>query len=178
MSKLLKSNDVELAERRESVQRLRLNGLNYKSISQVLGISVDTVARDLRSIAEENTKRLDNFNQNEEIAKALETLNEVERKAWESFISAPRNSNLRLKSLDLVRNVVSDKLKALQDCGLIKKEDKRVEISHKFELPWNDEVKEQVALALLNTTMTTRLAEPVIDATIVEENNDALIEEK
>lgn len=156
-------NQYEIAERRLKVMRLRLSGLSYIAVGKSLGITVAVVRKDLKATAEKNQAKLDSFSQNEVIAEALSTLDEVHCRAWAEFAMSEEGSPHRLKVLDLIRNTTGDRLKALHDCGLIRKETQKVEVEHSIKLDWSEEVQEKVARALLQTTMSSMLAEPELD---------------
>lgn len=142
---------------------LRLTGLTYSAIATKLSLTPNMVRNDLKAVALENQAKFEKSTQTEVIAGALSSLSEVERRAWEEFESGTPGTIPRLKALDLIRTITGDKLKALNDCGLIQKEANKVEVEHTVKIDWNEEIRDKVVRALLNQAMPAQLTEPTPD---------------
>lgn len=165
--KLTKS---EIQDRRKKVQSLRLRGLDTNTIAVLLQISQTTVVKDLVAIRRDADKVTNNFDQNKFIGSSFAVFDELMQICWNEYISNDKNVVAKLKTLDLIRNIQNDKIKALQDVGLIKKEPEAVTVTHNVNIPWNDELKDEIAKLILQKSLTTPLLDPI---PIVEANNES-----
>jgi len=157
---------AEIADRRQQVMRLRLQGLTPAVIAKLINVSPATVSTDLKAVQQEQIEKVDALKVNEFMADALEMLAMVEEKAWSEYQKADPGSPARLKALDMVRRVQLDKLTALSDVGIFKKPEevpKKIEHEHhvRFDLP--PQARQNAARALLNETLASNLLEPSPD---------------
>jgi DNA-binding CsgD family transcriptional regulator len=167
-----KPNAWELQERRQRVLRLRLRGLSYANIGKLLNLQIPTVMRDLEAVQKQSVGKVSNFQQHSFVAEALTVHDEIIERAWSEFSAAQEGTQHRLKSLDLIRVTQADKVKVLQDCGVIKKVTEEKTIKHTFELPWDEETKDAVVMTLLQKRLTPQLAEPTSDESHEPGKND------
>lgn len=158
-----KSTDYEIQERRTKVQRLRLRGLSAGSIAKLLGITPITVKRDLEAIQRVNVAQIDEFQQNQFVGESLVVFNEIMERGWSEYSSVPEGHPMRIKSLDLIRTTQNDKLRVLQETGMVRREPAILEHRLSFDLPWDEEVKHAVAEALLHRRLVPQLPEPTPD---------------
>jgi hypothetical protein len=149
-----KLTKYETAERRRQVMKLRLRGLGVPQIAQVLKVKERVVIDDLEVVQRQNAQNVDKFQQNQF----------VEERVWSEFAAMEAGTPGRLKALDMVRVLQNDRLKALLDTGIVKKDEAVVvEHIHKLDDRWTPTVKATVAKALLEAGLTTQLAEPTPD---------------
>jgi len=150
----------EIAERRLKVQRLRLRGLSTSTIAKMLGVSFNTVAKDLEAVQKENISKITNFDQDAFVSENQAVLDMVIERAWGEYSSFKEGEPGRIKALDMVRVAQNDKLRALIETGMIHKEPQQVEHTHTFNLPWDEDTKHVVAEALLQRALAPQLAAP------------------
>lgn len=158
-----KASQYEMMQRRQQVQRLRLRGLSIGEIAKQVGVSFQTVQKDMEMVQKENQDKVDKFQQAQFVGESLVVFDEIIHHAWSEFQHADPGSKQRLQSLDLVRVTQHDKLKSLQDTGLIHKAVQQVEHKHTIALPWTPEVKDAVVTQLLQSQLSTTLALPTPD---------------
>ncbi len=171
-----KANQLEVEDRREQVQGLRLQGHSIRSIADLTGSSRATVQRDLEHIKNSNASRVDETESNIVVAEALSYYHALETEAWASYRAAKEGSSQAIKALDLIRVIQGDKVKALRDTGFIKTGPAQVEVQvhHKLEQVVTPELMAEISMSLLQKGLTTQLPEPipqedVMEAEIVEE---------
>jgi len=177
-----KSSTYELLQRRQNVQRLRLRGFSLSQIAKQLGISILTAKKDLDEIQKINQEKVNQFQQSQFVGETLVVFDEIIQHAWNEFEHAEPGSKIRLQSLDLIRSTQNDKMKSLQDTGMIHKAPQQVEHKHSLALPWDDQMKSAVIDQLLQSQLTPQLALPtpdfahesgknIIDAEIISDNS-------
>jgi len=177
-----RTSQYEMMQRRQNVQRLRLRGLSISEIATQLKVSYLTAQRDLESVKLVNQEQVKNFQQEQFVGEAMTLFDELRQHAWNEFEQAQPGSRHRLQSLDMIRTLQNDKVKALQDTGLLMKVAHEVKHEHTIALPWTDEMKRAASSQLLQSQMTAKLALPtpdpnhdpgrniIIDADVIEEN--------
>lgn len=162
--RMTNSSRAEISERRHKIQKLRLKGHTYTEISQMLEIPLATVGRDMDQIQKAARDRITLMQQNEVLGTTLSVLEEVRDKAWEQYDYEGNNGLMRLKALDLIRNIEKDAVEILKDCGVIgPRPPTKVEHTFKLDLPnWDARAKEAFANALISRALPP-LAEPEAD---------------
>lgn len=182
-----KANQLELEERRQTVESMRLQGLTVRDIADKLGISRSTVQRDLDTIKQENSVKITATQSDELMAEAMSYYHELETEAWSSYRAAKAGSSQAIKALDLIRVIQGDKIKAFKDTGFIRTDETQhveVQVNHRLEQVATPEMMEAMSKYLLEQGLTTDLEEPIheseiLDAEVVpdeEENIDHKIE--
>jgi len=172
-----KMSEHELQERRTKVYRLRLQGISYSNIAKMLNMSVLTVRRDLEHIRKDNQTKIDQFQQNQFVGESLLVFDEIINRAWNEY-NSNKEGNPRLKSLDLIRTTQNDKLRVLQETGMIHKQATAVEHTHVVSLPWTENVKDAVIQTLLQQKLSPQLAAPTPDPNYIEIKHDNDTEKK
>lgn len=160
-----KFDSYESMARRRKVQSLRLRGLSYQEIANKLQVSEVTVASDLEKLRKGARDAVDQFHQAQQTGDALAVYDELAAKAWEEFENATDENGdpvttARLKCLDLVRTIQNDKMRALHECGLLEKVADKVEHRVAYQLPWDANVKQRVAQAMLESALSPMLPAP------------------
>lgn len=157
-----RSSEYEIICRRRKVQRYRLRGMSYAEIAKELNVSEFTIKRDMEAIQRENQTRVDKFQQDQFVGESLVTFDQLQEHAWEEFNAAEGGSKQRLQALDLVRSIQNDKLKALQETGMVHKAPQEVHHTH-TALPWSDDIKQQVIQTMLQSVLKPQLGMPTPD---------------
>jgi hypothetical protein len=161
-----RANREELERRRVEAQRLRIRGLTYTQIARELAVDVATIRRDFEAIRMANRERLHALTPQDLAAQCEETYNELERRLWAEYESAPENSRHRLNALDLLRLTVNDRVRCLRDCGLIGESDatlRRADGRPGYELDFQLSADERAFLAeqLIQRALVRELPGPV-----------------
>lgn len=164
---LVRLTNLEIEERREQVQKLRLRGISIRSIAKIVQVSPNTVQRDLAAIRSRNSTALEQFEQNEHVGEALSRFEEVEERAWSEYHAAKKPSE-KLSALNLIRTVQNDKLKALIETGFIQKDTPKAVVEHTHKIDWTPDMQDRIAEALLESTLNPQLEEPYPDAEIID----------
>jgi transposase-like protein len=159
-------------ERQQTVQRMRLRGMTVRAIAKLLRVNPSTVQRDMQEIRRKNQDSVSAAERDEHMAEAMARFQEVEERAWSEYHAADEGSAQRIKALDLLRVIATDRIKALKDTGFIKVDPQKVEIKHehKLEEMWTPELMAEVAQKLLDKALTPQLAEPISEAEIIDED--------
>ena len=160
----------EVDERRRQVEKLRLRGTPVSTIAKILNVSDKTIYRDLKAIREQNIEAVSKTEKEEHMANAMARYREIEERAWTDYHTAAEGSPARIKALDLIRVIQSDKIKALRDTGFIQNQAQKVEVevNHKLEEVWSPELQAEVAQAMLQKALTPQLEEPVHEGEIID----------
>jgi hypothetical protein len=163
MAKAPRATAYEMQERRQKIYSLRLRGMPQSAIAKLLDVDINVVQRDLAQIQKENSAKIDQFQQNGFVGEAMSVYDDITHRAWSEYAAAPAGTPHRLKSLDLIRTTQNDKLKVLEETGMITKEPVTIEHKHTFELPWDSSIQDAVVNALIQQKLTPQLAEPTPD---------------
>lgn len=174
-----KPTDDEILDRRNKVFQLRLRGLTYDAISEILNISVSTVKRDYDDAKKDAKQELTEFDREGFLSDTAKTVDDLIATAWIEYKTTPVGSPQRLKALDLIRTLTNDKFTMWADIGLIQRAAERHEnvVTTQVIHGWTPELKEQVAKAYLGVTLTTQLLEPALDTNLDENIIDVTINE-
>lgn len=151
-----RSSHMELAERRQMVIRLRLQGMTLREIAKELNTGYMSVKRDLDLVREEVGKKVGQFDRDYALGKSISVYEQIESEAWQQFYSVPNGTPARAQFLNLVRTARNDQVKLLTEVGLINKAPTQVQ--HQFEANqvlkgWTDDAKKIVALAIIRSQM-------------------------
>jgi len=166
---VVRSSADDIEDRRKKSWELRQRGMTYREIGEETGVSIATVKKDLDFAKEKYRTEISSLEKEEYLASAIPQYDDIISTAWKIAKSSPTED--RLRALDLIRKTVNDKRKAIQDVGVIKKENKVVEHTISILDEWSEENKQQAVQALIGMNMPT-LGEPTPDieeAEIVEE---------
>jgi predicted transcriptional regulator len=108
----------ELIElRRGKVLELLSRGLNQSQIAKELGVDKATISRDVKELRAGAKERIKTYVEETlpfEHEKALTTLNEIVREAWDIYHN-DKDSKTKLMALSVVQSAVNSRLQALGD---------------------------------------------------------------
>lgn len=180
ISRSKKSSDQEIEERRVKAMHYRLRGMSLRDIAKKLDVSAATIKRDLDAAKDMSLARIRDFDKDTFVADTMNTYDDIIAEAWQEYLSAPKGTTHRLKSLDSVRNAVNDKRKALHESGVVRNEDHVTGVTVNLGVvgQWSDAVKEAAIKALISNATKTELLDPVpdqhniIDAEYVEDESN------
>jgi hypothetical protein len=167
-------------DRRLRVLKLRLRGHSQQEIADALNVSLSTIKRDCIVVKEEYSTALSEEDRKTIVLETLSGFDDLLERAWYEYESAPRGSALKLKALDLARVIKGDKLKAMQECGLVNVASEKVEHTVSFDVikEWTDEFKHNVAKSMIENMLTKQLSPPVpedvIEIVDAEETTDEI----
>lgn len=174
-TELVYSEDA-IYDRQIRVLKLKLRGHSIVDIAKTLGVSESTIKRDLEVIKKENREAVYKAEKEDVISDILSGYDDIMDRAWAEFEGSMPGSPHRLRSLDLVRTTKNDKLRAMQDVGLIELQAQKTEQHITIDLirEWTPEAREQAARAILESSLTKELPPPlpetqIIDVTPIEE---------
>jgi hypothetical protein len=204
---LRKTKDEDVIERRIAVQRLRVLGCSAPTIRDKLEMSayggytvtLATVLKDIEAIDRANKKRRTGLKASEVAADFEAGFDWMIQEAMKGVETNAPGSKAHIDSLHFIRKAAIDKHALLKDCGVIAPEEKppeKVVVEHEHEHKHTHEhegevavrpvlppalalAKDDVARALLGTTMRRELQEPerdpgvdeVFDVTVEDEPN-------
>jgi len=149
--------------------------MSPSEIATKVGVDHSTITKDLAAIRDEQAGEAVKYDKDQHVVESAERLDMVDQCAWQTYLEAKPGSQTRIKALDLIRLTQNDRTKTLVDTGVIQKETHKVEVMHTHQLEWDDDMRERVAKALIDQSLTTNLLEPtrekddnIIDVTPVE----------
>lgn len=131
------ASQKEIEERRAKVEQMIIQGVAHVDIRVKLNLSRGTFYRDLEKIQRKNAE-METWNQEEEIAGALATLEAIEYEAWESYERATPGSNQAIGALNTIAKTRKQRVKMMVDIGVIDKVPDKVK--HEIE-SFEDKVK-------------------------------------
>lgn len=151
-----KSSQIELAERRQIVIRMRLQGKTLREIGKELGIGYMTAKRDLDTIRSEVSEKVSQFDRDYALGKSISVYEQIEDEAWREYYGAASGGPSKAQFLNLVRAARNDQVKLLTEVGLINKAP--VQVQHEFQAQavlknWTEDAKRIVALAIIRAQM-------------------------
>ena len=173
---LQRLSELERAERRNQIVKLRLRGLQNKAIAKLLGVTPETISKEMKIIKQQNAEAVATFDQEAFIGEALSMFKEVQERAFAEHATAKKPGE-RIKALDLIRTTQNDKIKAMRDLGLVQNQPQQIEVTQVQRIDWSPDVKAHVAKTLIEQALVQQLEEPipeaeVIDVTPVGENDE------
>lgn len=152
---------IEKRDLRKSTLQLRLKGLTVREIAHAQARDVKAVMVDLMAVRQDLREDIGRYQQDELVGEALAVYDDIITKSWRQFELTPDNrGSTKHKFLDLVRVVENDKIKLLEDIGIINAAPVQTETKVTFDIPWDDATKQTVALALIQKSLTSSLPEP------------------
>ena len=157
--------DQSIEERREAVFRRRLRGEQRKDIARSLGVSLGTVKNDLIIIRKQNAEYVDEYQQHEFVGMSMAMFEEVSVKAWKEYDDGATGA-IRLKALDLARNLTKDQIRLLQEVGMLKVrkgEDSSDEDLKTFLNSISQRSRERLIKDVIGEALPTDLAEPTLN---------------
>lgn len=111
--------ELDLEERRRKVLSLRLQGLSMRDIAEKVGVSPQTVSKDLAAMHAHNIKQVTQATTQEHLGDVMTHFMALEKMALSIFFKDTAKDTDKLKAVDLVRVIQSDKLKALKETGFL-----------------------------------------------------------
>lgn len=163
-----RATELEMDVRRRHAFNLRLRGLGLAEIAEQLSTSVGTVKRDLDEVSKELKEHVKNFDKDEAISQSLSVYEDVIQSAWREYDKAADGSEVRLKAMNLVRAAENDKIRIMQEVGIIQREAQKTH--HTIDVNvisgWSKELQKLAASQLLETMMTDKLLPPIPDPDI------------
>jgi DNA-binding CsgD family transcriptional regulator len=166
LGKKLRSSQMELAERRQVVVRLRLQGMTLREIGKELGCGYMTIKRDMDIIKEEVGQKIAQFDKDYALGKSMTVYEQIESEAWAQFYGCANGTTSKAQFLNLVRAARNDQVKLLTDVGLISKAP--TQVTHQFEANqvlkgWTDDAKRIVALSIIRAQMDNHVPMKALD---------------
>ncbi len=153
-----RATDTEQAVRRQAVRDMRTKGKSTKAIASHLAVSVKTVLRDLRHLRQHPPSQAEEDSLAEMVSSHF---SEIEEKARSIFDDHSHSANSRIQALEVFRKTQGDRVRYAKDAGFLSKQPGQLEVTHRHaSLDWSPEMRERVAHALVEATLTTHLAEP------------------
>lgn len=154
--KIQKSTQMELAERRQLVIRMRLKGMTLREIAKELCCGYMTIKRDLDAVRQEVSEKVSQFDRDYALGKSMSVYEQIELEAWQQYYGCSPGSTGRAQFLNLVRTTRNDQVKLLTEVGLISKAPTQVQ--HNFEAnqvlkDWTEDAKRIVSLAIIRSQM-------------------------
>ena len=164
---LVKKTGDDIDDRRKRAWALRQRGKTYREIGAELDVSVATVKRDL-DIARRTEREAIEFHDREDyLASLMAQYEDVKREAWNIIDGADKET--RLKALTTIRQTLDAQRKALQDTGVVKKENQVQEIVHMgLVAKWDEQDVGRAAAALVASQLNLHLEAPSLDEEGVE----------
>lgn len=152
----LRGSNLEIAERRQMVLKLRLKGLTIREIGTELKCGYMTITRDLEAIRDEVKAKVSQFDCDYALGKSMSTYEQIESEAWEQYNNCANGTTAKVQFLNLVRTVRNDQVKLLTEVGLIDKAPTQVQ--HQFEANqvlkgWTEDARRIVALSIIRAQM-------------------------
>ena len=175
---MLRSEDV-IERRRLHVIQLRLQGLTTAEVATRLGVSSDTIVKDIEAIRASNNKYVEEFNQKDFVGDTLNVYNAIEKDAWAQVAILPEGDSRRVKFLDSVRNSRKEQIKLLQNSGLLHKEAEKVEVQLTAQVieNWTDEQKLRISEAMVEASLEDFIPLPVAKEIKLPSKEDIKLED-
>lgn len=151
----VRGTNIEISARRQKVFTLLQAGLTTEQIMEELSISREIAETDLLRIKEDLSSRTKNFKKEEEIGAQIAQYEHLYEQAMSQYHECPTGSSGRVKFLDLARNLLSDKIKLLQQLGLEEKVADEKVIRHEKAIlnKFSPEQKKQLEAQLIQMAM-------------------------
>lgn len=112
-------NKLEIAERRETMKRLVIRGLNNLEIAKALSVSETQIRRDKKYMQKFNFKLIKETPVEDLISEIKDQSKEVVRQAWRIYNATETSDKSKLQSLRIVLEAMDKQLKAMTGIGLI-----------------------------------------------------------
>jgi hypothetical protein len=179
----------DIDDRRQLVWDLRQRGKSYRDISAILidkgyerGTSISTVKSDIDHMRRKGREQIEFHDREDYLASHVSVFRDIRTAAWS--VHDRGDFDQKIKALNLIRQTTNDERKALQDTGVVRKEN-QVQESVQIGLvaKWDDSDVGVAAGALIASTLNLHLAPSTLDiedAEIIEEeeeNDESITEE-
>ena len=164
-----KKDAIARKERQAKTFKLRLRGYTYAQIAAELKVCEMTVMTDLKEVRKNATTRVTDFDQDIYVANELAEYDDLVNHGWIEYHQGV-NVHQRVKALDFIRMTKRDRFDVVKNSGLIRTEP--IQVNHNISGAvlhgWTDDVKAAAVKALLEGGLTSNLAEPVPDESIID----------
>lgn len=170
IAKSQKMTKFEIQDRRKKIQKLRFKGISISNIAKLLQVSVGTVEKDLKALAQENREKLAGFTSDDFLAHEELFYDELMELGAAELMATKSNTPLKFRALEFIRSVRNDRRQAYKDCGFISEVTElnvNKQITH--SIPWDADTKKKIAIALVNMEIeNAALEEPKPDENIID----------
>lgn len=170
---IVKRTADDLDDRRQKAWALRQRGKTYREIGTALEVSIGTVKRDLDIARRQQRESIEFHDREDYLAGINAQYDDIRREAWNVFNGADKET--KLKALNLIRQTTDAQRKALQDTGVVRKENQVQEtVQIGLVANWEDDEVGQAAAALIGARLNLHMGEPtpdIVDAEIVDEED-------
>lgn len=168
---IVRTTADDLDDRRELIWNMRQRGSTYREIAAEVDVSIATVKRDLDIARRKHREKIEFHDREDYIAATAAQYDDIIREAWKVADGADKET--KLKALTTIRQTLDAKRKALQDTGVVRKENQVQETVQIGLVAHLDESNVlSAASALLASQLNLHLGEPTLDieeAEIVED---------
>lgn len=161
-----RGSSLDPSTRRRIVRDMRSKGYKREAIAKHLGVSGKTVARDVKYLQQDppSADELDSLCQT-----ISSHLGEIEDKARSIFNDNNQSANAQIQALEVFRKAQGDRIRYAKESGYFGERTKEVQVTHTHNtLDWSPEMRERVARALIEATLTTELLEPMPEAEYID----------
>lgn len=176
---LTRNTADEIADRREQTWALRQRGLTYREIMVITDVSIATVKRDLDIYRRNQREKIEYYDREDYISVTVSQYDDILREAWRVCDGADKE--VKLKALTTIRQILDSKRKALQDTGVVRKENQVQEIVQIGLVANFTELDVgKAAAALLASQLNLHMGQPTLDVEStaeVEQYDDAELED-
>lgn len=158
-------NDDELEFRRAAAYRLRLRGMTYSEIGEVLGYSHVTARKDVELGRLAASDSIETYSSKNHVAEMMQAYDDILHESW-AISKSSRDPEVRLKALQEVRKTINDKQKALMNAGLTGAQNAPVtnQVNITAIGHWSGENVNEAIQAILGLQLTTPNLAPIPDA--------------
>jgi hypothetical protein len=164
----------DIDERRKVTWELRQRGKTYREIAAVTQVSISTVKTDLDHGRRVQREQIEFHDREDYLAGINAQYDDIRREAWNVFNGADKDT--KLKALNLIRQTTDAQRKALQDTGVVRKENQVQEtVQVNLVSRFSDDEMGVAAAALISTGLNQHLGAPtpdIDDAEIVEDEDE------
>jgi len=119
---------AKVLKRREQVKRYFIRGLSYREMAELLGVSHETIRKDVDAIFDEIYQALSSQEGQNLIAETALQFKEIERQAWRIYHSTDRE-HIKLQALQRAESARERLIKILQSLEVLRQAPQRVELS-------------------------------------------------
>lgn len=152
---------LDTEERRRQALQLHSRGWSYREIADHLSVSHQTIANDIKRVKEFKKNEVENFDREEYLVDTIVGYRDIIREAW--VVYRDGNDETKIKSMNLIRQTQNDLRKALQDTGVVKREQQPIQANQfnfNFLSEINNKTVEEAIQTLVGLELTTELQDP------------------
>jgi len=128
MGKKKRRPPAKVLQRREQVKKYFIRGLSYREMANLLGVSHETIRKDVNAVIDEILQALTTTEGQNLIAETALQLKEIEREAWRIYHSTDRE-HIKLQALQRAESAREKLIKILQSLEVLRQAPQRVELS-------------------------------------------------